>query len=110
MPKHYGIDFIGDQPPVNTSVINSAGSPYAAVDRDELITDGSGAITVTLPAPGLGVRVMIKDGARDWGTNNITIGTGADTIEGVAGPLTLDEDGAWVELIGDGASWKMYTP
>src|SRR5210317_884965 len=57
---------------------------FTAVSGEGYFVDTtSGAITVTLPSsPSAGDYVVLKDYARTWGTNNITIAS--NTFDGVS--------------------------
>jgi hypothetical protein len=84
-------------------------SSQTAVADEEYITDGTAGITLTCPAPALGLRFRVLDGANDWATDNVTIApNGAEKIDFVAANFVLDVDGAWVELVSDGTDWFVY--
>ncbi len=61
-----------------------------------------------MPAAAKGLRVRLIDDQGTWATNNVTVnGNGADTFDGVAGPLTLNINNRIVELIGDTNNWRV---
>ncbi len=73
-----------------------------------LVDTSSGARSLTLPSPSLGVHIQLKDTAGQANTNNITIvRAGSENIEGVASSKLLTSNwGAW-EFISDGTDWFM---
>ena len=91
-----------------TSTVVGAG-PHAVDDLDEVFVDTSGApAVVNLPVGAKGKRIRLVDEAGTWFANNVTVnGDGADTFDGVAGPLTLNIDDRIVELLGDDNNWRV---
>ena len=71
----------------------------AVAGRGYFINTTSGTVTVTLPAsPKIGDIVQLKDYARTWGTNNITIAS--NTLDGVSGVTdTFSTNGQTVTLV-----------
>lgn len=67
-----------------------------AVSGDHIMVDTSGgAVTITLPAdPRVGDYVRFGDYAVNWGTNNLTVTSAAENIEGSASDLTVSTSGA----------------
>ncbi len=90
-----------------TKTVNN--SPQAPIDYDEIYADTNAiAITFNMPAAAKGLRVRLIDDQGTWATNNVTVnGNGADTFDGVAGPLTLNINNRIVELIGDTNNWRV---
>ena len=81
--------FVGDG---STGLTTVAGRGY-------FINTTSGTVTVTLPAsPSAGDVVVLKDYARTWGTNNITIAS--NTFDGVSSVTeTFSTNGQTVTLV-----------
>jgi len=66
--------------------------------RGYFIDTTSGTVTVTLPAsPSAGDVVVLKDYARTWGTNNITIAS--NTFDGTSKSTTFSTTGQTVTLV-----------
>ena len=86
-----------------TGAVTADRRPVAAY----LLDSSGGGFTFTLHAsPQEGDRVLLKDVARQAGTNNITIdGNGAD-IEG-SSTLTMDADGEAFELAYMSGEWRI---
>jgi hypothetical protein len=83
---------------------------YTAGFNEGVITDTSGgAFTVTLPAsPIAGVQVVVTDAGGSWGSNNLTVARNGSTIAGLSENLTCDITGASVQMLYDGATWRVY--
>ena len=82
--------------------IDDTDSPYAASAGEYIKADTtSGTIEIDLPTPVDGDQpIMIIDGATgagNWATNNLTVDFNGATVDGDAGPDTLNVDGAWIE-------------
>jgi hypothetical protein len=70
----------------------------AVAGRGYFIDTTSGTVTVTLPAsPSAGDVVVLKDYARTWGTNNITIAS--NTFDGTSKSTTFSTTGQTVTLV-----------
>lgn len=96
---------------VGTGVITYSSitsSPYSVVTGDAqkvLGVNTSTAKTLNLPAASNVMCLWIKDVTGSAATNNITIApNGADTIEGVAGNLVINETYSSRTLMSDGVS------
>ena len=92
---------------------------YTAVDNDGILADtvAVGAFQVSLPAaPPTGTKVKIIDTASNFDIANLTVATtDSSTFNGTAGPLLLDVQDAWIELvfdatIGANGNWFMGAP
>src|SRR5210317_46268 len=72
---------------------------FTAVSGEGYFVDTtSGAITVTLPSsPSSGDYVVLKDYARNWGTNAVT--TSSATFDGAASTETFSTNGQTVTLV-----------
>lgn len=70
------------------------------------VTTGSGAISVTLPAPTVGRILILKDISGQANTNNITlVRNGSEQIEGIATSKLLTTNwGSWT-ITSDGTNW-----
>jgi hypothetical protein len=78
------------------------------VDTTYLVNTASSAITVTLPAPVVGIRLTIKDAAGNASTNNITVARHAsENIEGIAANKVLRTNWGASSFISDGTNWFM---
>ena len=95
-----------DLNPVTTVV--STNIVLASTDSNGvyLVSSSSGARTITLPAPALGLNFWIKDKDGVAATNNITlIRNSTEQIEGVAASKILQTNwGSW-RVISDGTNW-----
>jgi len=70
----------------------------AVAGRGYFINTTSGTVTVTLPAsPSAGDVVVLKDYARTWATNNITIAS--NTLDGISSTETFSTNGQTVTLV-----------
>tara|TARA_Y100001938_G_scaffold143958_1_gene217657 strand:- start:56 stop:1444 length:1389 start_codon:yes stop_codon:yes gene_type:complete len=68
--------------------------------RGYFVNTTSGGITMTLPAsPSAGDIVAIKDYARTFGTNNVTVNRNSSPMDGTTSNLTLDTDGLSVTIV-----------
>lgn len=89
----------------NTALTVAASAP---TDYPVQAVNSSSSVTVTLPSAGLagaGRFYVIKDYSGNSETYPITIArTGSDTIDFVAGSLTLESDSGAVMLVSDGVS------
>ena len=76
-------------------------SPFTASDKEGyFVNTTSGAVTVTLPAsPSAGAVIAIKDYARTFGSNNVTLCRNSSKINAVCENATLDVNGQSVELV-----------
>jgi hypothetical protein len=85
-------------------------SNYTASINEGVLTDTTGgSFTVTLPSsPLAGSQVVVSDAGGSWGTNNLTVARNGSTIAGAADDLICDIDNASVQLIYDGATWRVY--
>jgi hypothetical protein len=92
-----------------TYVVKTAN--YTTQDKEGVLADTSGgAFTVTLPAtPATGAQVVVADVAKNWESNNLTIGRNGATIAGQAENLVCDLNGVSLELVYTGSTWKVYT-
>ena len=66
---------------------------YTASSGDKILADTNniGAFTITLPSsPTPGMEVSVVDAANTWGTNNLTISSGAENIAGLASPFIFN--------------------
>ena len=71
-----------------------------------ILCNASGAITVTLPAPTNGRRLIIKDISGSATTNNITIAQhSSEKIEGIAASYVIVTSFETVILTSDGTNW-----
>lgn len=84
---------------------------YTAAANDLVrCNSASGAFTVTLPAsPVDGDQIGILDITKSCGTYPILVSPNGNTIEGDSGGLSIDLDGAYVQLIytSSGTNWKV---
>jgi len=70
----------------------------AVAGRGYFIDTTSGTVTITLPAsPSAGDVVVLKDYARTWGTNNVTLASAL--MDGGTAQKTFDTQGATVTLV-----------
>ena len=80
----------------------------ASTDRVVLVDSSSGQVTVTLPAPQVGLRHSIKDfgptGAGYSNINPVFVDPGATLIDGSPGPKLLSNNEG-LNLISNGAHW-----
>lgn len=60
--------------------------------------------SVNLPAGVAGDRIRVMDGSTNASAFNIQIGDGADTFDGIAGPLTISGDYDVAEIVATGAN------
>jgi hypothetical protein len=78
----------------------------AAVNNTYLVDTSGGTVQVTLPSPstsGTFVRVKSTGDAR---ANNITVArNAAESIEGVAGNYTMNNDYEEIDFVSDGSDW-----
>lgn len=83
---------------------------YTASNADKIIADTSGgSFEIILPAsPQSGFWIKIADRGSWSVTNTLTINRNASTINGLSENYVLTEPGIEVELIFDGATWKVY--
>ncbi len=82
------------------SVVVADGSTglTAVAGRGYFINTTSGTITVTLPtSPNVGDVIVLKDYARTWGTNNVTIAS--SVFDGGTQSLTFSTNGQTVTLV-----------
>lgn len=86
--------------PVSTRFVEK-NVDYTAVSGDKLIVDSSVAtITITLPLnPVLGDEVAVIDGANNAATNNITIASNNQKIDGTDGNMLIDVSGAAFNVV-----------
>jgi hypothetical protein len=98
-------------PSWTTSIETTDPTPTTG-DFEYLADTTGGAFTITLPvAPVLGMRIRVKDYARTFGTNTLTVAHNSEPIEGVTADLALNLDGDGTELVySDGTrGWLVYT-
>ena len=78
-----------------TTVKTNSDSPITAENgKGYFLNTTSGVITINLPAsPSAGDIVSMKDYARTWATNNVTVGRNSSNIDGTAGDATLSTNG-----------------
>lgn len=84
---------------------------YTASHGDRLQVAAGGPSSFTLPvAPATGDSVVVVDGGKLFGTNNVTVNRNGKPIEGVADNLLLNITGVKVELVftGNTIGWKAY--
>jgi len=76
-------------------------SPFTAASGDGyFVNTTSGAVTVTLPAsPSAGDIVAIKDYAKTFDTNNVTVGRNSSKIGGLCTDATLSTEGLSATLV-----------
>ena len=76
-------------------------SPFTASDKEGyFVNTTSGAVTVTLPlSPSAGAVIAIKDYARTFGSNNVTLCRNSSKINAVCENATLDVNGQSIELV-----------
>jgi len=89
-----------------------SGADTAASGEGFLIDSSAGVVTLTLPAtPSAGDVVGVCDYTDSATTNAITIARNAVNIEGVAGDLVVDVDGAGFTLVYSDATrgWEIVT-
>jgi len=81
----------------------------AVVAGDNLMVDTSlAAVTITLPtAPASSSPISFMDTKGTWGTNAVTLSAGANTIMGIAAPLTLTIPNKTVQLLYVGTDWRI---
>ncbi|MGV1006787.1 MAG: hypothetical protein ACOYEV_18940, partial [Candidatus Nanopelagicales bacterium] len=93
-----------EQPWVPASVA-AAQSPYVASTGQLIEVDATaGAVTVTLPTPTAGHRLVIVK--VDASANAVTLDAGASTVDG-AGTLALARRWASATIIGTGSTWVL---
>lgn len=95
----------------STSVVSAS---LTAANYNEIITDGTANITITLPNPAIvGTRIRVIDGggANNWSVNNVTVTTSlaAQEINFDPSDLNLDVAGGWVELVSNGTGWLVLS-
>jgi hypothetical protein len=99
---------LNDAAPAYT--VNSVGSGATATSANEtyLVDTSGGAATLTLPSPSTsGTFVRIKS-TGDARANNITVArNGSESIEGVAGNYTMDNDFEQLNFVSDGTNWHI---
>lgn len=89
--------------------VNSINSnTNAAANETYLVDTSGGAVQVTLPSPSTsGTFVRIKS-TGDARANNITVArNAAESIEGVAGNYTMDNDFEQLNFVSDGTNWHI---
>lgn len=84
---------------------------YTAINNDKISANtSSAAFTITLPSsPTFGTNVTFVDHAGTWDTNNLTIATNGQTIEGLSQNLVCNVVGDMViTVLYNGSTWKVY--
>jgi hypothetical protein len=100
---HSLVDAVGSTFAVKTAA-------YAAVAGDNILANTSGgSFNITLPgSPATGAKVTVADDAGTWASYNLTLSRNGQTIAGSATDLVMDVNGASVDLIYDGSTWRVY--
>ena len=84
----------------STIYTNSPGTITSVNGKGYFINTTSGAVTINLPSsPSVGDIISIKDYARTFDTNNVTIGRGGSKMCGACADTTLSSAGASATLI-----------
>lgn len=86
-------------------------SAYTLVNGDRILVDTSTtALTQTFPAsPSFNDIVAVKDYAGTFATNNCTLNPNGEKIDGVAGNVVLNTNGAKREFVYTGATYGWLT-
>jgi len=84
-----------------TTIKTNSDSPITAVSgKGYFLNTTSGTITINFPSsPSAGDIVSIKDYARTFGTNAVTVGRGGSNMDGTAADSTLSTNGLSVTFI-----------
>lgn len=89
------------------------GNPWETITSTDTISNNdrifvdttSGAFTINLPAsPLVGDQVKFADVARNFATENFTVGRNGNNIMGLAEDMIIDENGAAFTLVYSGAT------
>ena len=85
----------------DTTIYVTGDSPITSENgKGYFLNTTAGTITINLPtSPSAGAIVSLKDYARTWGTNNVTVGRGGSNMDGSASDATLATDGLSVTFI-----------
>ena len=85
-------------------------SSHTAKAGETILTDtSSGGLAITLPAsPEVGDRVLIVDEGHINPSGIVTVAPGSNTIEGVAGNVTLQVKYSRTEFMWTGSTWARY--
>lgn len=89
---------------------NSVNSNITLAASNKYFVDTSAARTLTLPSsPTVGDEIYIFDASGTAGTYNITVSRNGNNINGTAGNLIIDTNGAAVALVYTGSTygWKV---
>lgn len=85
---------------------------YTAMAGDALLADTTWSVfTITLPlSPQPSDQIDIADPQGTWATNNLTINRNGNNIDGNAGNLICDVNGAEISLVfvGGTQGWAVY--
>lgn len=90
-----------------TKTTTTTAASYTTSDEEVVFADSSGgAITITLASADAtdGNEITVKDSTGSAGTNNITVDTGGETIDGSAS-VTLSTNWDSVTVVSDGTEW-----
>ena len=84
-----------------TTIKVTGDSPITAVSGEGyFLNTTAGTITINLPtSPSAGDIVSIKDYARTWASNAVTVGRGGSNMDGVAGDTDFETNGLSITLI-----------
>lgn len=97
---------------LKTTVSEKLGS-YTARDGDDLLVDTtSGTYTIALPPnPAIGAKVIIRDGAGTFATNNLTIARNGHRIQGQETDIAGSVNGEKLEFVYYNATqgWRVFT-
>lgn len=86
-------------------IINISATGNATDQRTHLVDTSTLSITLTLPTPASGARVIVKDKSGEANTRNITINpNGGENIDG-ASSFTMDSNYDSKTFISDGTDW-----
>lgn len=92
-------------PNILPTVTTSSNYPMGVSDVVVLVNTGS-PVTVTLPVPASGRRVVVKDSTGNAATNNITVArNGSENIEGLGSNKLIAANWGSLTLISDGTNW-----
>ncbi len=90
---------------LNEQIVEVGTGAYNVTTAVIILCNGSGGITINLPASQSGRIITIKDKGGAASTNNITIATpGSETIEGLTADYIMDADFQGVTLAADSTS------